>query len=129
MSEKPIWWPYKARSLSFYGDYPAPLCKEIHDLLSNKDHLEEFERIVVRPRTKCFSERMWKLQKRNLEMYLSFFGVKDKVYASDLPTKYGINRERVRQIIAKINRRLFSYVREYPDIKLSIGVRYDPAIH
>jgi hypothetical protein len=128
MKEKPVWWPYKARNLTFYGDYPAPLCKEIHDLLSDDHHREKFTDMVVKHKPRV-TERLYGMRKRNLQMYLSFFGVVDKMYVSDMPIKYGLNRERIRQIISRMTRRLFHYVSAETDIKLSIGVRYDPAIH
>ncbi len=123
----PIWWPYELSIQTFKGNFPEQLCKEIHEFLSIENNRYRFIEYIIDQASEPNINRRWEhIRKRNLDIYFSLFGIKDKMYTREICNKFNVNRERVRQIMSKMTRQLFHYAFTFLDKKFTLAPKHMP---
>jgi hypothetical protein len=122
----PIWWPFRLSIETFKATtFPKELCKEIHEFLSIENNRNGFIDYLIKPLYSIYHAGRY----RDINIYLSLFGVKDKLYTSEIMEKYDLSRERVRQIMGGMTRSLFHYVRDFTDIRFSTSPTHMPYLN
>jgi hypothetical protein len=101
----PIYMPWNIKTFPWITPKE---CKEIHDyLIVEKNFNNFFEFHLKHP--KINHERYKKNRIRNFNIFISVFGVRDKLSLKEASLKYGPSPERIKQIIVGIKRKVYFY--------------------
>lgn len=93
----PVYWPYE-KDITYKGRLKLENCKLINETLSHHEKLAKFEDSVSKIR---FYKNV-KLRDRDLKIFLSVFGVKDKLTIAQVCERFHLSGERVGNILYRL---------------------------